>query len=74
MPVLTKEQIVEAVMELDEDQRAEVIERVEARLHPLPQLSEEHKQIIRDEIAEHQHEPSIAISRDEIMARMQAAL
>jgi len=74
MPVLTKDQAFEAVMELPEPEREEVIERVQAA-HAAPlELSEEHKQIIRDEIEAHRRDPSTAITRDELMAKMRAAL
>jgi putative addiction module component (TIGR02574 family) len=74
MPVLTKEQAFEAVMELPEPEREEVIERALAA-HAAPlEPSEEHKQIIRDEIEAHRRDPSTAITRDELMAKMRAAL
>ena len=74
MPVLTKEQVLEAAFELDEQEREEVIARLKEERAVSPQLSEEHKQIIRDEIAAHRRDPSTSVSRDEVMAKMRAAL
>ena len=73
MPLLTKDQVVEAVFELPEVERAEVAERINQGAYPL-ELSEEHKQIIRDEIEAHRRDPSTAISRDELMSKLRAAL
>ena len=69
MPVLTKDQVLEAVWELPEDAREEVVAQLTSSL----QLPKEHKQIIRDEIEAHRRDPSTAISRDQLMAKMQAA-
>ncbi len=71
---LTKDQVFEAALELHPAERAEVLERLnEERAAPL-KLSDEHKQIILAEIEAHRRDPSTAISRDELMAKMRAAL
>ena len=49
MPVLTKEQVVEAALELDEEGRAEVIERLSSQLPPLsPEDEADLEEAIRD--------------------------
>ncbi len=74
MPVLTKDQVFEAVMELEHSEREEVLERVEQQRAFSLELSEEQKGIIRDEIEAHRRDPSTAVSRDELMTKMRAAL
>ncbi len=74
MSRLTKDQVFEAAMELDSAELAEVLERIEEeRAAPL-ELSEEHKQIILAEIEAHRRDPSTAITREELMAKMRARL
>lgn len=73
MPILTKEQVVEAVLELPEDERAEVAERIYQWAYPLD-LTEEQKNLIRAEIEAHRRDPSTAISREQLMAKMRAQL
>jgi len=74
MPRLTKDQVFEAAMELNPAERAEVLERLQAEVAAPLELSEEHKQIILAEIEAHRRDPSTAITREELMARMRAAL
>ena len=73
MPVLTKDQIVEAVSELPEEEQAELVEQIRERAYPL-NLTEEQKNIIRAEIEAHHRDPSSSISREEMMAKMRAML
>lgn len=73
MPVLTKDQIVEAVFELPEAQQAELVEQIRERAYPL-NLTEEQKNLIRLEIEAHRRDPSTSISREELMTKMRAML
>lgn len=73
MPVLTKDQIVEAVFELPEAQQTEIVEQIRERAYPL-NLTEEQKNIIRAEIEAHRRAPSTSITREEVMAKMRAML
>jgi len=74
MSCLTKEQVFEAAMQLNPAERAGVLERLQAELATPLELSEEHKQIILAEIEAHHRDPSTAITREELMAKMRAAL
>ena len=73
MPILTKEQAIEAVFELPEAELAEAVERIYERAHPL-HLTQEQKNIIEAEIEAHDRDPSTAITREELMAKMRAKL
>ncbi len=72
MPVLTKEQVLEAAFELLPEEREDLRERL-AQDEGL-QLTEEQKEIIRAEIEAHRRDPSTAISREELMTKMRAML
>ena len=56
MPVLTKEQVLEALVELDEEERAEVIERASLSQSPAP-LSPEQEADLREAIREYRENP-----------------
>ena len=73
MPVLTKEQAFEAVMELPEPERAEVVARlsgedVSARLTP------EQEAELRESRRQHRENPGAARSWDEIEAGLLAKI
>jgi len=74
MPRLTKEQVFESAPELDPAERAEVLERLQAEVAAPLELSEEQKQIILAEIEAHRCDPSTAITREGLIAKMRAAL
>lgn len=74
MPVLTKNQVFEAVMELPADERAEILERIEAENSTDFEPSEEQKELIRAEVEAHRRDPSTSISREELMSRLRASL
>ncbi len=73
MPVLTKDQVIEAAFELLPEEREELRERI-AQNGDSFQLTEEQKEIIRAEIEAHRLDPSTAISREELMSKMRAML
>lgn len=73
MPVLTKDQVIEAAFELLPEEREEVLQRIAengAGFH----LTEEQKDLIRAEIEAHRRDPSTSISREELMANLRARL
>ena len=72
MPVLTKEQVLEAAFELLPEEREDLREQL-AQEDGF-QLTEEQKEIIRAEIEAHRRDPSTAISREELMTKMRAML
>ncbi len=67
MPVLTKNQVLEAAFELSPEEREEVAERI---FHGEYELTEEQMNETRRRIIEHQRDPSTAISREELMASL----
>lgn len=69
MPVLTKDQIVEAAFELLPEEREEVVERI-ADNNGGFELSEEQKNETRRRIADHRRDPSTAVTREELMASL----
>ena len=71
MPALTKEQVFEAVMELDDAQRAEVIERLTAQQAPAP-LSPEQEADLREAIREYRENPQDVRPWSEIKAELLA--
>ena len=73
MPVLTKEQVFEALMELDDVQRAEVIERLTTPQVPAP-LSPEQEADLREAIREYRENPRDARPWSEIKAELLAKL
>jgi len=73
MPILTKEQVVEAVFELPEAERAEAVERIYARAYPL-HLTQEQKNIIEAEIEAHDRDPQGGVSWDELKAQLKGQI
>ncbi len=70
MPVLTKEQVVEAAFELLPEEREEVAERINGDDF---ELTEEQKNETRRRIEDDRRDPSNSISRDELMAQLRGA-
>jgi hypothetical protein len=73
MPVLSKDQVFEALMELDNVERAEVVERLrreEVNVRLLPEQEAE----LREAILEHREDPSAARSWSDIKAALLANL
>ena len=58
MPLLTKDQVVEAALELDEQEREEVIARLNGRDVSAP-LTPEQEEELRESIREHRENPTI---------------
>jgi hypothetical protein len=73
MPVLTKDQIVDAVFELSDEDQAEVTMRIAERARPL-HLSDEQKSIIREELAAHDRDPNDVVDWTDLKVRLQAQL
>lgn len=71
MPVLTKDQVVEAAFELLPEEREEVIERIAESGNF--ELSEEQKNETRRRIADHRRDPSTALTRETLMASLREA-
>lgn len=74
VPRLTRNQVFEAALGLNLAERAEFLERLHAGAAAPLELSEEHKQIILTEIEAHRCDPVVAITREELMGKMRAAL
>lgn len=73
MPVLSKDQVFEALMELDDVERAEVVERVareEANVNLLPEQEAELREAIRD----HRENPGTPRVWSDIKAELLAKL
>lgn len=70
MPVLTKEQVVEAAFELLSEEREEVAVRIHGDDF---ELTEEQKNETLRRIADDRRDPSTSISRDELMAQLRGA-
>jgi len=73
MPVLTKEQVVEAAFELPEDERAEVAARLGAHYSPLP-LSPEQERELDEALREHEENPGAVRPWNEVYAELRAKL
>lgn len=71
MPILTKEQIIEAVFELPETERAEVLEKFSSPNIEF-ELTDEQKAEFERRIADHELHPEKSISRAELMAHLRA--
>jgi len=69
MPVLTKEQVVEAAFELPEDERAEVAARLNAHSSP-PSHKQERE--LDEALREHEENPGAARLWEEVYAALQA--
>ncbi len=72
MPVLTKEQVFEAVMELDDAARVEVIERLTTE--EVPPLSPEQEADLREAIREYRENPHDARPWSDIKAQLLARI
>lgn len=73
MPVLTKDQIVAAVWELEADERAEVLARLSADQTP-PPLSPEQERELDEALREHEENPGAARPWNEVYAELRAKL
>lgn len=71
MPVLTKDQVLEAVFELSREDQEEVRLRLAERARPL-HLTEDQKRIVLDELAEFDRAPESGVSWRELKERLQA--
>ncbi|HEX8464247.1 MAG TPA: hypothetical protein VF627_06465 [Abditibacterium sp.] len=71
MPVLTKNQVLEAAFELLPEERTEVWEQIAEKDRPL-HLTEEQKAIILAELAEHDRDPNGGTSWEDLRAELQA--
>ncbi len=72
---ITAEQVREAFHQLPENEQKQLAQEFwEQTEDDELQLTEEQKDVIRAEIAEHRRDPSTAISREELMAKMRAML
>ncbi len=71
MPVLTKDQVIEAAFELLPEEREEVRERIAENGHEF-HLSEEEKEIIRAEIRAYDANPEDVITWDEVKAKLRS--
>ena len=71
MPILTKEQVVEAAFELPEDERAEVTARLSGHYSP-PLLSPEQERELDEALLEHEENPSAARSWNEVYTELRA--
>ncbi len=71
MPVLTKNQVLEAAFELLPEERTEIWERIADNDRPL-HLTEEQKAIILAELAGHDRDPGGGISWEDLKAELQA--
>lgn len=71
MPVLTKDQVVEAVFELKADERAEVLAHLSAEQSPAP-LSLEQERELDEALGEHEANPGAARPWNEVYAELRA--
>lgn len=71
MPVLTKNQVLEAAFELLPEERTEVWEQIAEKDRPL-HLTEEQKAIILAELAEHDRDPDGGTPWEVLRAELQA--
>lgn len=71
MPVLTKNQVLEAVYELEADERAEVTAQLNAH-YLLPPLSPEQERELDEALREHEETPSAARPWNEVYAELRA--
>jgi len=71
MPILTKNQVLEAVYELEADERAEVAAQLNAH-SSLPPLSPEQERELDEALREHEENPSAARPWNEVYAELRA--
>jgi len=71
MPVLTKDQVLEAVYELDAEERAEVLARLSSE-QSLPSLSLEQERELDEALGEHERNPNATRSWDAVHALLRA--
>lgn len=71
MPVLTKDQVIEAAFELLPEERTEIWERIAENDRPL-HLTEEQKTLVLAELAEHDRDPNGGTSWEDLKAELQA--
>ena len=73
MPLLTKDQVVEAALELDEQEREEVVARLNGR-DVSARLTPEQEEELRESIREHRENPGAARAWNEIEAELLAKI
>jgi len=73
MPVLTKNQVVEAVWELNANERADVFARLSTEQSP-PPLSPEQERELDEALREHEANPGAARPWNKVYAELQAKL
>lgn len=71
MPVLTKDQVVEAMFELKADERAEVLSQLSAE-QSSPPLSPEQERELDEALREHEANPGAARPWSEVYAELKA--
>ena len=71
MPVLTKYQVLEAVLELEDNDRAEVLSQLNAQ-HSPPPLSPEQELELDEALLEHEENPGAGRPWNEVYAELKA--
>ncbi|RYG68112.1 addiction module protein [bacterium] len=71
MPILTKDQLIEAALELSNSERSELIEKLLENERPLVLTAEQETEIER-RLAAHRQDPSEAVTREQLMVSLLA--